>query len=70
MLRLRYAPLSMTILLLLVVALILHHRFQKVIKQKLRILRAAGGFWVKLGGEERFGFVLDAFAGAIVQVLK
>ena len=70
MLRLRCAPLSMTILLLLVAALILHHRFQKVIKQKLRILRATSSLGVKLGGEERLGFVLDAFAGPIVQVLE
>ena len=60
----------MTILLLLVAALILHHRFQEIIKQKLRILWAASSLRVKLGGEERLGFVLDAFAGAIIQVLK
>ena len=70
MLRLRCAPLSMTILLLLVAALILHHRFQKVIKQKLRILWPTSSLRVKLRREERFGFVLDAFAGAVVQVLE
>ena len=51
-------------------ALILHHRFQKVIKQKLCILRPTSSLRVKLRREERFGFVLDAFAGAVVQVLK
>lgn len=50
--------------------LILLHRFNKIIEHKLRILRAAGGFGVELGGEEGLGFVLDALAGAVVEVLE
>ena len=44
--------------------------FKKIIKEKLCILWAASGLRVKLRREERSGFVLDAFAGAIVQVLE
>ena len=47
-----------------------YNSLQEIIKQKLRILWATGRFRVELGREERLGFVLDAFAGAIVQVLK
>ena len=52
------------------IALILRNRFQKIIKQKLRILWPTSSLRVKLRREERLGFVLDAFAGAVVQVLE
>lgn len=55
---------------LLLSSFVLFHRFQEVIKQILRILGAAGGFGVELGGEERLGFVLNTFAGTVVQVLE
>ena len=73
MLRLRCAPLSMTVsyaernllkkrqLALVASCLMLLNCFDKIIEHELRVLRAAGGLRVELRGEERLGLVLDAF---------
>ena len=48
----------------------LYDQVHKIIEKEFGIDRAGGSFRVELDGEKRLFNVPDAFAGAIVQVVK
>ena len=46
----------------------LANRVHEFVKQRSRVVRARGGFWVILDGEDRMLAVLQSFHGTVVEV--